>query len=310
MKQKAVKAFDVVELTGLAALWGASFLFMRLGAAEFGPVALAAVRVVGASLCLMPLLVLNGQWSDLRRHWRAIFVVGITNSALPFLCFTYAALTVPAGLSAIFNATTPLFGAVIAWLWLKDRLTPSRVVGLLIGFAGVLWLVWNNVNGSVAFAAASPGNQMALATLACLMATVLYGFSASFTKRFLTGVPPLSVAAGSQVSASLLLVVPAMIWWPATMPTVRTWFAAAMLAVACTAIAYLMFFRLIARIGPAHAISVTFMIPVFAVVWGWMFLGERISATMALGCLVIVVGTSLATGFVKWPSSAKPAVSV
>ncbi|HZE92340.1 MAG TPA: DMT family transporter [Rhizobacter sp.] len=298
-----MKAIDLLELTGLAALWGASFLFMRLGAGEFGPVALAAVRVVGASLCLLPLLWLKGQWPDLRRHWRAIFLVGITNSALPFLCFSYAALTVPAGLSAIFNATTPLFGAVIARLWLKDRLTPSRIVGLMIGFAGVLWLVWHNVNSVMVFAAGGQSSSHAgWATSACLAATVLYGFSASFTKRFLTGVAPLAVAAGSQVSASLLLAIPAVLWWPATMPAGRTWLAALTLAVACTALAYVMFFRLIAHIGPAHAISVTFLIPMFAVLWGWTFLHESISPTMALGCLVIVVGTSLATGFLKLPS--------
>ena len=138
-----MKRSDLLELISLAALWGASFLFMKLGAAEFGPVALSFVRVAGASALLLPLLAYQGQMPALRRHWPAILVVGITNSALPFLCFNYAALSINAGLSAVFNATSPLFGAVIAWLWLKDRLTPARIAGLVIGFAGVLWLVWD-----------------------------------------------------------------------------------------------------------------------------------------------------------------------
>ena len=291
-----MKNADVAELFALAALWGGSFLFMRLGAAEFGPVALAAVRVAGAALVLMPLLRLRGQMGALRRHWRAIFFVGITNSALPFLCFSYAALSITAGLSAIFNAAAPLFGALIAWLWLKDRLTPARVRGLVIGFAGVLWLAWDK-------ASFKPGGS-GWAVLACVAATLLYGWSASLTKRYLSGVAPLAVAAGSQLSAALVLAVPALLWWPAQMPSARAWVAVALLAVLCTAVAYVMYFRLIAHVGPANAIAVTFLVPAFAVLWGWLLLDERLSLTMLLGCAVILLGTGLATGFVKWPARA------
>ena len=291
-----MKNADVAELFALAALWGGSFLFMRLGAAEFGPVALAAVRVAGAALVLMPLLRLRGQMGALRRHWRAIFFVGITNSALPFLCFSYAALSITAGLSAIFNAAAPLFGALIAWLWLKDRLTPARVLGLVIGFAGVLWLAWDK-------ASFKPGGS-GWAVLACVAATLLYGWSASLTKRYLSGVAPLAVASGSQLSAALVLAVPALLWWPAQMPSARAWLAVALLAVLCTAVAYVMYFRLIAHVGPANAIAVTFLVPAFAVLWGWLLLDERLSLTMLLGCAVILLGTGLATGFVKWPARA------
>jgi len=290
-----LKRADTIELTGLAAIWGASFLFMRMGAAEFGPVALAAVRVWGATLFLLPLLALRGQTGALRTHWRPIFIVGITNSALPFLCFSYAALSITAGLSSIFNASTPLFGALIAWLWLKDRLTPSRTLGLAIGFLGVLWLAWDK-------ASFKPGASSGWAVLACLAATLLYGFSGSFTKRFLTGVPPLAVATGSQLSSALLLAVPAVLWWPSAMPSVTAWSAAALLAVGCTGVAYILFFRLIAHIGPANALSVTFLIPVFAVLWGWMFLHEGLTAQMLVGCAVILLGTSLTTGILKLPA--------
>jgi drug/metabolite transporter (DMT)-like permease len=226
--------------------------------------------------------------------------VGVLNSALPFLCFSYAALSITAGLSSIFNAATPLFGALIAWFWLKDRLTPSRVLGLAIGFAGVLWLAWDK-------ASFKPGGS-GWAIVACLAATVCYGVAASYTKRRLTGVAPLAVATGSQLSAALVLALPAAVWWPATMPSQNAWLAAALLAVACTGIAYLLFFRLIAHVGPANAIAVTFLIPVFAVLWGWMFLGEGITAAMVVGCAVILAGTGLTTGVLRLPAKAvKPA---
>ncbi|MDE2296610.1 MAG: DMT family transporter [Burkholderiales bacterium] len=290
-----MKGADVGELLALAALWGASFLFTRMSAAAFGPFALVAVRVTGAALFLLPLLLLRGQVGELRRHWRAIFVVGITNSALPFVLFSYAALSFTAGLSAIFNAAAPLFGALIAWLWLKDRLTPMRVLGLVIGFAGVLWLAWDK-------ARFNPGGS-GWAVLACVAATLLYGLSASLAKRHLGGVAPLAVAAGSQLSAALALAIPAALWWPATAPSGSAWLTASLLAVLCTGVAYVMYFRLIAHVGPANAIAVTFLVPAFAVLWGWLILGERLNGSMLFGCAVILLGTSLATGLVKWPSA-------
>jgi drug/metabolite transporter (DMT)-like permease len=286
---------DGAELLSLAALWGGSFLFMRLGATEFGPVALAALRVAGASLLLAPLLALRGQTAELHRHWRPIFVVGVINSALPFLCFAYALLSITAGLSAIFNATAPLFGAFIAWLWLSDRLTKLRVAGLAIGFAGVVGLAWSNVNGAASF---KPGGS-GWAVVACLAATAMYGLAANYTKRRLARVAPLAVAAGSQMAAALCLALPALLWWPAVAPSPAAWAAMAMLAFACTGIAYLMYFRLIAHIGPANAIAVTYLVPLFAMLWGGWFLGEAVTAAMLGGGAVILIGTGLATGMVQ-----------
>lgn len=300
-----MKARDGIDLVMLAALWGAAFLFMRMGAAAFGPVALAAVRVTGAACFLVPLLVWRREVPALRAHWKPLLVVGVMNSALPFLLFSYAALAINAGLSSIFNATTPLWGAVIAWLWLKDRLSASRVLGLVIGFAGVAWLAWDK-------ASLKPGDHgvsAASAIAACILAAFFYGLSASFTKRWLTGVPPMAVAAGSQLSATLVLAVPAVLFWPERTPAPADWAAAAMLAVLCTGVAYVLFFRLIANVGPANAITVTFMIPAFAVLWGALFLGEPITGAMVIGCAVILLGTSLATGVLKLPAAAKPQVA-
>jgi drug/metabolite transporter (DMT)-like permease len=295
-----LKKSDFGELTLLAAIWGASFLFMRLGAAEFGPVALAAMRVIGATLVLLPVLMTSGKAADLKKHWKAIFIVGLTNSAIPFLCFGIAALSLSAGLLSIFNASTPLFGAVIAWVWLGDRLNASRVIGLAIGFVGVLWLAWNK-------ASFHPGGS-GWAVVACLVATLFYGLSANYTKRFLSGVAPLALATGSQLAAALVLIVPAAMYWPAVNPSLQAWVAVVLLAVLCSGIAYILYFRLIAHVGPANAISVTFLIPVFAVLWGFVFLGEGVTKTMVLGCLVIVAGTALATGMVKLPVRQKASV--
>lgn len=283
-----MRGADVLELLVLAALWGASFLFMRLGAAEFGPAALAGVRVVGATLFLLPLLRWRGQYAALTQHWRPILLVGITNSALPFLLYSYAALSITAGLSSIFNAATPLFGAAIGWLWLRDRLTPPRIAGLAIGFAGVIGLAWDK-------ASFKPGGS-GWAVVACLAATVLYGWSANFTKKRLAGVAPLAVATGSQASAALVLAVPTIVWWPAVTPSASAWTAAALLALLCTGVAYVLYFRLIANVGPSNAIAVTFLIPLFAVVWGGLLLGEGITIAMVIGCAVILLGTALSTG--------------
>lgn len=291
---------DLGELLALAALWGASFLFMRLGAVEFGPVPLAALRVTGASLCLLPLLALQGGLPVLRQHWRAIAVVGLLNSAFPFLCYSYAALQLNGGLMSIFNAATPLMGAAVAWLWLKDQPTRWRLAGLGIGFVGVVGLAWQKAHAPLA-AGSSSGGSAALAVMACLGATLCYGISASYTKRYLTGVPALAVATGSQVSAALALLLPMLLTWPGSPPSLGAWTAALGLAVLCTAVAYVLFFRLIAHIGPANAISVTFLIPAFAVVWGAVFLHEMPTAAMAWGALVILLGTALATGLLPRP---------
>jgi drug/metabolite transporter (DMT)-like permease len=283
-----LRARDLAELVALAALWGGSFLFMRVAVPAFGPFALVFLRVAGASLLLVPLLAARGELGAMRKHWRPIAVVGLLNSALPFLCFAYAALSINAGLSAIFNSATPLFAAIVAWLWLGDRMTPTRVAGLAIGFAGVLWLGWDKADFR-------PGGS-AWAVFACLLATVSYGISPSLVKRHLAGAPPLAVAAGSQVAASIFVAVPAFLACPDVAPAPNAWLMAALLALFGTGLAYVLYFRLIASAGPANAVAVTYLVPIFAVLWGGIFLDERLGLPLALGCAVIFVGTALATG--------------
>lgn len=290
----------LLEFVVLAALWGASFLFMRIGAAEFGPAPTAGLRVGLAAVCMLPLFLRAPVWADFRSRWRPILLVGVLNSGLPFLLFSFAVLHIPTGISAILNATVPLLGALVAWLWLKDRPGGSRVLGLVIGFVGVTLLVLGK-SGVDAQGHTGAGNQALslLAMGACLLATLSYGIAASFTKRFLSGVNPLASASGSQIGAALALALPAAWWWPAQAPGASAWAAVLALAVLCTAIAYVLYFRLIERAGPARALTVTFLIPVFALIYGALFLGETVSAWM-LGCgLVIVAGVALSTGLVK-----------
>jgi drug/metabolite transporter (DMT)-like permease len=292
-----LKTSDLIELIALAAIWGASFLFMRLGAGEFGPVAMSMLRVAGATLFLLPLLAWQRQAHVLRAHWRPLAVVGVINSVLPFVLFSVAALALNAGLSSIFNATAPLWGALIGALWLKERLLPSRLVGMAIGFAGVLFLAWDKAS----FKPGEHGVSAGLAILACLGATLCYGFGANYTRRELQGVPPLAVAAGSQLAATVVLALPGAWTWPARMPSATAWAAVAGLALLATGVAYLLYFRLIAHVGPARAISVTFLIPLFGVLWGALFLGEAVTPAMLLGCAVILAGTALVTGVVSLP---------
>jgi drug/metabolite transporter (DMT)-like permease len=203
----------LLDFVALAAIWGASFLCMRIATVELGALPTAAIRVAIASLALLPLLWFRGQLPQLRQHWRQVLLIGMLNSGIPFALFSFALLSITTGLSAILNATVPLFGAVIAWVWLKDRPNASRSLGLVVGFVGVALLAWDKASFKPDAHGIAPG----WAVLACLLAAVCYGISGSYTKRYLTGVPPLVTATGSQIGATLGLALPALWFWPRTL---------------------------------------------------------------------------------------------
>ncbi len=288
-----MKTNPIIEFVALAAIWGSSFVFMRLGAADFGVVATAGARVAIASMLLLPILWFSGHWGALRNNAARVLFIGLINSALPFLMFAYAVMHISTSLSAILNATAPLFGALIAWLWLKDRLTVLQVLGLIIGFAGVALLA----AGKASF---KPGGG-GWAVLACLVATLCYGYAASYTKRHLRGVHPLAIATGSQLGATLGLALPTAFLWPAHNPGWTPWLSLLVLGVLCSGVAYILYFRLIAQLGPARAITVTFLVPVFAVLYGTTLLGENLTGWM-LGCAsIVVLGTALSSGVLRLP---------
>ncbi|MCV0440482.1 MAG: DMT family transporter [Hydrogenophaga sp.] len=289
-----------LEFVLLAALWGASFLFMHLGAAEFGALPTAGMRVTLAALFLLPAFLVKGVWADFRARARLILFVGLLNSGLPFALFAFAVLHISTGLSSILNATVPLSGALVAWLWLKDRPDGSRMLGLAIGFIGVTLLVLGKSGFSLPGAAGADDIATTLLAMgACLLATLCYGVAASFTKRYLTGAHPLATATGSQIGAALGLALPTIWFWPSQPASATAWGALLAVGLLCTAIAYILFFRIIAQAGPSRALTVTFLVPVFALFYGATLLGETITPWM-VGCgMVIVCGTALATGLVK-----------
>lgn len=288
---------DLAELVLLGALWGASFLFMRMSALEFGALPLVFVRVAGAALLLLPLLALRGQGEALRAHWRPIAAVGLVNSVLPFLCFALAAYVLSAGLMGVFNATAPIWTALLAWWWFGERPSAARSMGLAIGLAGAIGLAWSRAS----FKEGSAGITPAVGIAACVAATWLYGISANYSRRRLAGVPPLAIAAGSQAFAAVMLALPAAWAWPTQTPGAAAWGGALALAFACTGLAYILYFRLIAHTGATNAMTVTFLIPVFAMLWGTLALGERPEPDMLLGAAVILLGTALAVGVLRWP---------
>ena len=292
-----MSAAVAAEFILLAALWGASFLFMRLGTLEFGPLPTAGLRVAIASLALLPVMLSRGLWPQLRQHWKPVMICGLINSAIPFALFSFALLSISTGLSSILNATVPLFGALVAWLWLGDKPGTSRTVGLVVGFIGVALLA----SGKASFKPDASGAVTAWGILACLLATISYAVAASFTRRYLSGLNSLMVATGSQIGAALGLALPTLLMWPVQAPSLKAWGALLALGTLCTAVAYVLFFRLIEQLGPARAITVTFTIPVFAVFYGVTLLGETVTTWMLFCGVIVLCGTALATGLVKLP---------
>jgi drug/metabolite transporter (DMT)-like permease len=292
-----MKKIDYAVLLSLGALWGGSFLFMRMGAGAFGALPLAGLRAIGAALCFLPLLASRKRLAEWRAYWWPIAVVGLTNSALPFLLFTFATRSLPAGLASIIDGMTPMFAALIGWLWLGQRLDAWRGAGLVAGFAGILWLA----EGSLAL---GPGAGLAL--LACVAATVLYGYAVHYTHLRLAGVTPLVVTVGSHMVAALVLLPTTVLAWPERPPPPQAWLAAAGLAVLCTALAYVLFFWVLARVGAVRIMVIPYLIPAFGVLWGALLLDEPVTARMLGGCAVILLGTALTTGLVHQRRAARP----
>jgi drug/metabolite transporter (DMT)-like permease len=209
----------------------------------------------------------------LKKNWKKIFLIGMLNSGMPFACFSFALLSITTGLSAILNATVPHVRRADRLAVAQGQTQWLAHPGPGVGFAGVAMLAWDKATFKPDASGIAPG----WAVLACLVACLCYGISASYTKRYLTGMPPLVTAAGSQIGATLGLALPAAWLWPAQMPGTQAWLALLAVGVLCTGLAYILFFRLIENAGPPRALSVTFLVPVFAVIYGVIFLGEQVT---------------------------------
>ena len=279
------------EFVLLGMIWGSSFVFMRMTSQQFGPWTTAWLRVSVAILVLLPFLLLNGHTASLKQHWRTVMAMGVVNSGIPFICFAYAVLHISTGMSSILNGISPLFGALIAWLWLGERPGHWRAIGMLVGFMGAALLA-AGVSGGLSFDAGANGWAM----LACLVATACYGTATSISQRYLSGVPPLVIATGSQMGACLLLVLPGVWFHPTQWPTASAWIGLLMIGAVSTALAYMLYFRLIAKTGGTRTLSVTYLVPLFANIIGVVFLDETLTLRILLcGCLILL-GTAMANG--------------
>lgn len=280
------------QLVLLAAIWGASFLFMRVAVPALGPVWLIEWRVLLAA----GLLALAGRWFrhslQLRTHWRHYLVLGLFNTALPFVLFAWAAQTLTASLLSVVNATAPIWGAVIAWVWKREPLKGRVAAGLALGVTGVILLMGLDP------AMLQPGSGQVLALV--LLAPFCYALASHYARSAGHALTPYAHAHGSMWAATLLLG-PLLPFaghapWPVG-GTPWVWGAVLALGLFCTGLAYLMYFRLVAALGAASALTVTFLIPVFGILWGHFFLGEAVGWQTVAGAVVVLTGTALVTGF-------------
>lgn len=280
-----MRSADFIRLLILAAIWGASFLFMRIVAPVLGALWTAEVRVAVAGLAMLLFMAATQRAMRFKANWRQYLVLGTFNSALPFALFSFAALTLPAGYSAILNATSPLWGALVGAAVLGEKLTARKLAGLACGIIGVAFLV------RLGPAQFTP--QLMLAALACVAAALCYAIAGAYSKKQSAGIAPPLMATGSQLGAALVLL-PFLPLSPVRGDiTPFVMLIAAMLALLCSAVAYFIYFRLLADVGPTKALTVTFLIPLFAMVWGAVFLQEAISVNTLIGCAMVVLATWL-----------------
>ena len=277
-----------LQLLLLAAIWGASFLFMRIAVPALGPVWLIEGRIGLAALFLLVMALVLGRRLQLRQHWRHYLIVGGLNSALPFLLFAYAAQSLTGSLLSVLNATAPIWGVTLAMIWHKTPVSPKTWLGLGLGLAGVYVLV--------AFDAQALGAEGYLAVAAALLAPFSYALVSLYVQSA-KQVDSFATAHGGMWLA-LLLLTPLLPLFPMhQVPAMEVWWAVLALGVLCTGAAFMIYFRLIAEVGAAPALTVTYLIPLFGIVWGHSFLGEPIGWHMILGAAAVLLGTALVTGF-------------
>lgn len=276
---------DFIRLLTLAALWGASFLFMRIVTPDLGPMITTEARVALAGLALLLWLRASGSGLDWRAHWKPLLIIGAFNSALPFTLMGYAALTLPVGYMAILNATAPMFSALIGLVWLREKMTLRRLGGLGLGILGVGLVV------RLGPVAATPA--VLLACAASIGAAFCFGSIATYLKCLRKPVPTGQMAAGTQIVAALLMLPLIPLSPLRSIPDGLGLFSMLALALGCTAAAYLLYFRLIKNIGPTKSLTVTYLVPVFALLCGALFLGEAVTLRMLAGCVVVLCATWL-----------------
>jgi drug/metabolite transporter (DMT)-like permease len=288
---------NLLRLILLAAIWGGSFLFMRISAPVLGPAVLIELRVLFAGLFLAAVGFALKKRLQLRAHWKHYFILGFFNSAFPFLLFAFAARTLSASVLSVLNATAPMWGAVLGALWSRQPVGARSALGLVLGTAGVALLVgFDHV-------ASRPGAGIALA--AALLAALSYSV-ASLYARSAKSVEPFANAHGTMWTSALMVLPVLPLFPPAAAPSAGILGAVLALGVLCSGIAYILYFRLIELVGATSALTVTFLSPLFGILWGALFLGEVIGWYTVVGSAIVLVGTALVTGFVPRIRRAAP----
>ena len=278
-----MRAPDAARLVALATIWSLSFVFIRVLAEPLGPVWTATLRMFIAGVALCAFFAIVGYRADVRTHWRAYLFVGAINSAAPFLLFAWAAKTLPASYLVVLNAAAPMFTALLAAAWLGERLGAVKAMGLGVGAVGVAM-----VSGAGPLA---PTPAVLTAVAASLAAALCYAIAGLGLKRHGAGLEPQAMAGWSQLFAGTAML-PVALPFPIPGPmTAWAWANLVALALMCSAVAYLLYFRLIRDIGPTRAMTVTFLMPALGMLWGVLFLDERVTAPMLAGAALVIAGT-------------------
>ncbi len=283
-----MNARDLGALVLLGALWGASFLFIRVAVPALGPFALMELRVGLAAAALTLCAVVVGRLPKLRARWKEFLFIGTLNAAIPFSLIAASEIHLTASLAAILNSTTVLFTAVVAAVWTGDALTMKKVVGVVLGIVGVAVLVgWDPIalNGVVL-----------LSVGAMLAASLSYALGAVYAKRTFAGTPPVTMAIGQLTGAATVLLPLAAVSLPGDEPSVAVALSVMGLALLSTAVAYLLYFRLIENVGPTSTVTVTLLVPVFGLLFGVLLLDEPFGVGTLAGLAIILSSVTLVTG--------------
>ena len=284
---------SIVQLAALfllGAIWGASFIFIRIAVEPFGPAFMMFVRVVLTALILVGYARLRGIRLNIRGHWRQFLVLGFLGSALPFTLIAWSELTLTGSMAAIINSVTPLFTALVAAVGLNERLTPFKMTGAVLGIVGVTIAVGG---GSMTM-----DGGFILAILASLGAALSYAFGGVYAKRFFHGMNNLSLSSGQLIAASFILAPISAFDLPTQIPPPLAILAFLALVIVCTAFAYQLYYYLIISAGPTKALTVTLLVPVFGVIWGALLLQEPISSGMLIGLVIVLFSVGLVTGMI------------
>jgi len=265
------------ELVALGAIWGGSFLFMRVAANDFGPFPMVATRLLFGSVILLPLL-WRARASIRVSHLWKMLALGALSAAIPFTLFAWGAERAPAGIGAIANSMTVLFAALVAFVGFGEKIGTRKAIALVAGFVGVAILASGRTSG----------DNVALAALAGAAASFCYGLAANLIKTYLSDIAPTAVAAGCLLGATILTAPLAALTWPEAPIPAKSWVCVVALGVLSTGLAYAFYFRLIQRIGASRAATATYLVPLFGVAWAWMFLGEALTPSMALAGAIIL----------------------